>query len=222
MNRKSGYRLKLKVWVGSATLALALAITALPASADSVSVVLKDVGGANQGGVYVVPYFLSIAGAPNIVAMCDDFEHHVSINQRWDANVSTFGDLSLTRWRSPFLTQYKEEAWLLSSFFAHPGEAGDINFAAWAIFTPSVKTNAGYTARSDYWFHQAESQNFADFDLSGYRIITPTNLGPSGAQEYITKVPEPSNLTLVGIGMLALALVTRRSWNAKPTRQQLG
>lgn len=210
MNPLTSKAPKVKFWGAVIALAFAVMLSVTPAFADSVKLV--DVGGANQGGVYVVPYYLSINRGTNIIAMCDDFDHHVYIGESWDANISSFGNLSLTRWNTPYTQQYKQEAWLLSSYFSHPNEAGDINFAAWAIFTPSVMTNAGYTARSDYWLHQAQMQSFAGFDFSGYRIITPLNLGLDGAQEYITQVPvpEPASLTLLGIGMLALVFVIKR------------
>jgi hypothetical protein len=218
MNRQAGNAIKIKMWLGLSALALALFLTATPASADSVT--LSGVGGANQGGVYVAPYFLSINGGASVVAMCDDYAHSVSIGQNWDARTSAYSDLSLTRWGSAKTQQYKETAWLFSQYFARPSEAGDINFAAWALFTPGAASASGFTSGASNWLAMAGTQSFAGFDFSGYRIITPKDLSDSGPQEYITKVPEPANLALVAVGLMVLALMARGSRFAATSLEQ--
>lgn len=204
---------KSKVLLGILALALDFSFGAIPASADSVT--LTGVGGANQGGVYVAPYFLSINGQPDVAAICDDFDHSVFITESWMANISGYSNLSLTRWGTAKTHEYKEAAWLFNKFFENPAQAGDINFAVWALFTPSAKLSSGYTSGAANWLNLAGAQSFAGFDFSGYQVITPKDLSDCGPQEYIIKhqVPEPANLVLVMIGLTTLMVfaLTRRA-----------
>src|ERR1700719_4506151 len=73
------------------TCLLALA-SSLPAAADSIQ--LTGVGGNNQGGVFTVPYFLSINGAAPISTMCDDYLHDVVLGEPWQGSVFTFASLT--------------------------------------------------------------------------------------------------------------------------------
>src|ERR1043166_8827019 len=74
-------------------LAVAVALVfSVGASADTIK--LTGVGGNNGGGVYTVPYFLSINGAPSISVVCDDFTHDVVIGESWQGSIFTFADLA--------------------------------------------------------------------------------------------------------------------------------
>src|SRR3954471_23958660 len=80
--------------------AVAIAVMfCLPAAADAVT--LTGVGGNNSGGVYTVPYYMSINGGTSQVVMCDDFTHYVQVGESWNARIIAYGDLasnlSLTR-----------------------------------------------------------------------------------------------------------------------------
>lgn len=74
--------------------------------AGSVNVQITGVGGANQGGVYVAPYYLSINHQPTFAVMCDDFGHEVTIGESWSGHISTFADLSNTRFGSADTQQF--------------------------------------------------------------------------------------------------------------------
>lgn len=202
--------------LGLLLLALAFSFAASPASADSVTI--TGVGGANQGGVYVAPYYLTVGETTGIVAMCDDFSHEVHIGDNWIATNSTFANLSSTRWGTSFTHEYEEAAWLFDQFLAAPSQAGDINFAVWALFTPSAKLSSGYTAGAANWLALANAQSFSGYDFSGFRVLTPTN--PTTPQEYLIKVPEPGSFMLVAIGLMALALLRKESWRAATRRER--
>lgn len=202
-------------------LLLATLSTALPAMAGSVNVQITGVGGANQGGVYVAPYYLSINHQPTFAVMCDDFSHEVTIGESWSGHISTFADLSNTRFGSADAQQYNEAAWLYTKFMANPGQAGDINFALWALFTPSTTSSSGYTSGAATWYSDALAWYAAGgentFNFYGFTIITPDNLtGSNSPQEFLSysPTPEPSTLLLLCTGLLSLGSFGRKRFSS--------
>lgn len=200
-------------------------VAAIPAAAAPVNVKLTGVGGANQGGVYVAPYYLSINGGAPIPMMCDDYTHSVYVGESWTATIQTFATLSGTRFGAGAFQQYAEAAWLFSQFLANPSKAGNINFAVWYLFSPSAvaANKGGWTAGAQAWFAAAQawfssncsssSKSCTGINLAQFIFITPTNLtGPGSPQEYIAMVtPEPATIALFAVGLLFLGFLTRRA-----------
>jgi hypothetical protein len=187
---------------------------ALPAAADTVT--LTGVGGNNSGGVYTVPYYMSVNGGATQVVMCDDFTHDVQVGESWNARIIGFGDLAanLTLTRAGASTAngglglslsqaqqaYKELFWLFGQYELHPAPNGNttaeaINWAAWAIFHPEIIGGSGWTTgtnSSQYWYNQALlSANWSNVNTSGYTIITPVNLlNGTGTTPYVNSSPQ--------------------------------
>ena len=205
-----------------------LAVLALSGSAAADSIKLTGVGGNNQGGVYTVPYFLSINGALPISVMCDDYTHDVVIGETWQGHVFTYSDLAanLTSTRAGAAVangglgitnlgtaqqDYKELFWLYSQYTSSPTNANNINFAAWAIFDPGVTSQSGWTTGAASWLSQAQmSSNYNGVNTGNFLIISPSDLKDgtgtnplqtSSPQEYITQVPEPGSILLLASGL---------------------
>lgn len=208
-------------------LLVAVLLWGLPAAAGTtpVTVTLKGVGGATQGGVAVAPYYLKETGGLTYTVMCDDYTHHVWIGESWSATIQTFATLGGTRFGSGHFQQYAEAAWLFEQFLGNPSSAGNINFAVWALFNYSTVTanTAGWTAGAQNWYSAAQAWFTANCNastgvcqgtnLSQFFFFTPTNLtGSNSPQEYIAMIPtaEPASIALVAGGLLLLGFLTRK------------
>ena len=194
-------------------------LVAAPAVADTVKLV--GVGGANQGGVYVAPYFLKVNNSALLNVMCDDYLHDVTIGESWTATIVPFSDISSGRFWDPAdpatsLHEYEMAFWLFDEWQSHPSQAGNINFALLAIFDPAVIGHSGWTIgpnaklnSASSWLYAAEHFN-GSFDYSSFYLVVPTDLSQTGPQEYIGRTPEPAALALVGTGFVALGFLRRR------------
>jgi len=211
---------------------LGLACFALPsaAKADSVTVTITGTGGNAVGGVYVVPYYLTVVDGSQtsyISAICDDYIDEVKPPETWTGSIETF-DASGNVIGGAGLFQgsvgnagYDEAAWLYGQYLSKGTDPGGYNYAIWALFDPSIKTS-GNPGNSGYASTDAAallaSFNVSDltgFNYSGFQIITPTSWAGDAnqPQEYIydpTPTPEPGSLALFGSGLLGLAGLLRR------------
>ena len=182
----------------SATLLLlTLSFASVSASADTFTLVSGS--GVTHNGFTVGPLNGALNGSP-ITVWCDDFDDFVNFGDTWEVNVLSFSSLS-----GGELAQYQQAAWLTTQFaVTDQSQWGDIHYALWRVFDDDpTLVNAG----SDFWLALAQSQNFANFDFSSFRILRPT--GDPG-QEMITTVPEPITLLLFGTGLAGVAARVRR------------
>jgi hypothetical protein len=180
-----------------ALLLLVLSVASVSASADTFTLVSGS--GVTHNGFTVGPLNGALNGSP-VTVWCDDFDDFVNFGDTWEVNVLSFGDLS-----GSTLTQYQTAAWLTMQFsVTDQSQWGDIHYALWRVFDDDpTLVNAG----SDFWLALAQSQNFANFDFSNFRILQPT--GDPG-QEMLTTVPEPMTLLLFGTGLAGVAAGVRR------------
>jgi hypothetical protein len=208
------------------------------ASADTVSMKLVTVGAGSAGGpnvaggVYVYPYYFSVNGSSDLVALlCDDYDDDVYLGETWMANRTPLsaGALAPT---SPLTTQaaYKEAAWLFDQLQGVPSSslAASINFAIWGLFSPDGLTSSGYASTNaaawrsaaDVAINTLPSSYYDKFVL--YTPISGTQSTGGLPQEYIgyATVPEPSSLLLLGAGGMGLLQSWRRKRRANSLPQQ--
>jgi hypothetical protein len=186
-----------------ALLVASAVVVMLVASASADTIKLTGVGGNAEAGVYTVPYYLSINGAPSVTVVCDDFTHDVVINETWTGSVFSFADLSdplkfaQTRAGASIANgglglslataqqDYREIFWLFQQFLLSPAPTGNvtaehINFAIWAIFDPAVQTGSGWTTGANSsadWLAQAQmTSNWQNLNTNGFYIVSPANL----------------------------------------------
>ncbi len=200
-------------------LAGAVACYALP----NVDVQLTGAGGAEYGlgsnyayGEYLMPYYLTINHSNPVAVVCDDFLHTVSVGDQWSATVSTFADLSATRFGTAATTQYHEAVWLATQITASSSltDIAGVQFAIWKLLTPGtpdVGTEDAWIAKAQH----ASTQNYGGMSFANWEILTPNN--PLSPQEYFFQIPEPGVILDFGMGLMAFVAV----WNIK-TRKQAG
>ena len=203
-----------------AVLAIFLSASLAAHAGSTVSVQLTGAGGAVYGlgsnyadGEYLMPYYVTVNGATPIAVICDDFNHTVSIGDQWTATVSTFNNLSLTRFGTADATQYHEAMWIASQISSNSSLAdiAGAQFAIWALFssnTPMVPGEAQWMSLAA----NASANNYWGMNFSNWEILTPLN--PTSPQEYFFEVPEPSILLDLTMALLIFAGL----WNLRSRR----
>jgi len=193
-----------------------LFLATIAASAGTVHIIF---GGfhtpGKQGWDTGYAYFATVNGGPTIDVMCDDWVHGGLKGQSWYANVTDLGTSDLTYLRfnqmPSALTLYQEAGWLIlqtqTTFLQ--SDRTDINYAVWYTFDPSDV--APYMTKNAYgWVNQALAEANAGFPGVNFHnvwIYTPTNQydpDPTGPQELLRAVPEPTTLALLAGGLLGL------------------
>jgi hypothetical protein len=215
-------------------LAMVLFFLSIPAAAHAgsntvVTVTLTGVGGSEYGmgpneagSEYLLPYYLSINGASPVPVICDDYNHQVTVGEQWTAIVSTFSNLSDTRFGIADSTEYHEAAWIASqiSFNSSLPQIAAAQFAIWALFssnTPMVPGESQWLALAA----SAAANNYYGMSFAGWEIVTPLN--PTSPQEYLfydpDPLPEPGILFDLAAGLISFAWAWR--FRRRGMRQEL-
>jgi len=186
-------------------------------------------GSIVYGNYYVGPYnfLLSQSGSTQSVALvCMDFTNEISGGETWQATISTFNDISLTR-NPNTISDYEEAGWLYDYGVSNPSQWGPVNYAIWSILAPTqTQADSGWSSSAATLLSEAQSQTFTNGEFANLAILTPTTPGP---QEFIgvipgytepptsspngtpTPAPEPANyLAVSAAGAAVWALIKRR------------
>jgi hypothetical protein len=221
-------KLSKAVWV----LAALLLMTPLAHADSTTTLEFTGVNGANNGVYYVSPYTGTLnygtSSAQSVVLFCDDINNEVSMNQVWNANVTSLasGNFSNTRYgngsvnlnlggMSPQIL-YEEAAWLVTQFSSHPGDYVSLQYALWDLMTPGAEptnfANADDGTTVQRWLDLA-GRNYGQINPASFVIVTNTGtLAYTGqVQEFIVQTPEPATGVLLLFGVVSMFLLFRRS-----------
>lgn len=205
--------------------ALSVLCLAPSAFADTVNMVMtskiSDLG-PPLGGVYTSPYMATVNGTVTTI-ICDDFFANTSLGQSWQAMRTSFDEFSITdsavaalRWGTAANAgdRYKQVAWLSLQLLSNIGNTpaqGEISYAIWKVFTPTVVNGRGFSSaqlgRISQWVSDAATA-VGTTDWSGgatFTFYTPTPLNASSPQEFISvRTPEPSAVGMLAFNFAAL------------------
>jgi hypothetical protein len=220
-------KLSKTLWVSAALLLM----TPLAHADSTTTLEFTGVNGANNGVYYVSPYTGKLnygtSNAQTVVLFCDDINNEVSMNQVWNANVTSLasGNFSNTRYgngavnpnlggMSPQIL-YEEAAWLVTQFSSHSGDYVSLQYALWDLMTPGAEptnfANADGTTVAQ-WLAMAGA-NYGQIDPASFVIATNTGtLAYRGqVQEFIVQTPEPATGVLLLFGVVSMFLLFRRN-----------
>jgi hypothetical protein len=223
----------LKTW---SILALLLVMTPLAHADGTTTMQFTGVNGANNGVYYVSPYTGTInygtSSAQTVVLFCVDINNEVSMDQVWNANVTSLasGSFSNTRYGNgsvnPHLgavnpqTLYEEAAWITTQFASHKSDYVSLQYALWDLMTPGAEPTSyanadGITVAQ--WLALAAA-DYGQINPATFEIITNSGkVSYTGqVQEFIVQTPEPAAIVLLLVGIVAMLSLRNRR------QQQLG
>lgn len=155
--------------------------------------------GETSHGYPIGPYSALVDGQAQSL-ICDDFLHHITTGESWQALTLSFTDLSPVE-----QTIYRPALWLADKMFTEPIPRADEQWALWHLLDPWAPLYGSAGSELAWALSQP------GLPTTHYVIYRPVDRTCQGPQEMIgIASPEPVTFLLVGIGLMAIGAIRKQ------------
>jgi len=203
--------------VASAAKANTVGMNFIGAQGNTTLNITDTAAGYSNVNALIDPYMAYINGSSTPTQIwCVDPDHGVSVGQKWTANVSYLGgNLSNTYQGVGGASVYGAMAWLITQFSSATTatQRQELQAAIWEMAKGAPGPTPGFSVNNvSGAFISAVAADIANAQknvlTSGFEILSDVN---GQVQEYmVVNTPEPSTLLMLGLGLFALVLLSRK------------